>query len=281
MTINDKLDFYDDKYLDVRYGYESEYQKIDIIRPNGVKEKLPVVLYVHGGAWISGDKRSDGKYFTFDIPKYGYILATMNYRLAPDHIWKDQIADIKNALEYIKKNSDKYGIDAERIYIWGDSAGGHLAQLAALTYDDFKAVISFYGVSDLLCMDDDAKKYDMNWGTDTLSSMESPICMLMGGIVLGNEELIESAKKASPIYNVKKGAVPFLLQHGDADKEVYYMQSVRMGDELKKVSPESDIVLEIFKGADHSDPKIKSIENIERCIDFLDKYAYDSENPHR
>lgn len=281
MTIKERISYYNDKFLDIKYGNESEYQKMDIIRPNNIEEKLPAILYIHGGAWVSGDKRSDGKYFTFDIPKFGYVLATMNYRLAPEYNFSDQMEDVKSALEFIVENAETYGIDSEKIYIWGDSAGGHLAQMAGLTLDNIGAVVSFYGVSDLLCMDEDAKEYPMNWGKTTLTSMESPICMLMGGVISGDDKLVEMTKEASPINNVKKEAVPFLLQHGNADKEVYYKQSVRMAEKLNEISPESDVELDIFEGADHSDSDIKSVKNIERCIDFLDKYAYEGNNPYR
>ena len=278
---------YKNKHLDIAYANESELQKMDIIQPDEMDGPLPVVFYIHGGSWVRGDKRSEGKLFTFEIPKYGYILVTINYRLAPDYIWPAQINDVEAAFNYIIDNAEKYNIDKEKIYLWGDSAGAHLAQYFTLTSNQnaplspIRGVISFYGVSDISCMDNDAKLHGVDMDFSTLGTMESPVCMLMGGIISEDESLLKKTKDASPINTIKENSVPFLIQHGKSDSTVSYYQSIRLAEKIAEVSPKTEVVLELIENAEHSDKKFKSIKNIERCIDFLDKYAYNGENPYR
>ncbi|MDO5707833.1 MAG: alpha/beta hydrolase [Andreesenia angusta] len=276
------------KYLDIKYDDKSEYQTMDIILPEEDAECFPVILYIHGGSWLGGDKRKDTKAFTFKIPSQGYVLATMNYRLAQENSWPAQIEDVFSALKYILKNAEDYKIDKNRIYIWGDSAGAHLAQFAAATqnkYEDIKnslkALISFYGVSDITGFDRQAKKYGVELSESTMGSMKSPCCMLMGEIIDKDEDSILRAKNASPIYNIKDGFIPSLIQHGTDDKLVPVDQSIELVEKINEKSPDSEIVFETFTGADHADDVFKSDENIKRCIDFLDKFSYDGKNPYR
>src|SRR5207253_7695708 len=97
----------------------------------------PVVMYVHGGGWTSGDKSwVDGVLKESEFTGRGYLVAAVNYRLAPQYRWPAQIEDVKCAVRYLRANAATYNIDPNRIGAWGTSAGGHLVALMGLAGPD-------------------------------------------------------------------------------------------------------------------------------------------------
>jgi acetyl esterase/lipase len=111
-------------------------QRLDVWRLSTTPLHAPVVLYVHGGSWIMGDKREQGRPTLHEFVSRGWIAVVPNYRLAPRHPWPAQILDVTRALGWVKKNVATYGGDPERVVIAGGSAGGQLAALAALSASD-------------------------------------------------------------------------------------------------------------------------------------------------
>ncbi len=91
------------------------------------------MVYVHGGAWIIGDKREQGKPMMFELVARGWVCVAINYRLSPKGTWPDHIVDVKKALAWVKEHIAEYGGDPAFVAISGGSAGGHLCALAALT----------------------------------------------------------------------------------------------------------------------------------------------------
>jgi acetyl esterase/lipase len=174
---------------------------LDLYLPPGRKD-FPLLVFVHGGGWSHGDKN-----FWFDL--YGKIgrsfagegigVAVINYRLAPKTKHPDQAHDVAQAIRWLHKNIAKYGGVAEKLYLAGHSAGGHLVSLVAsdekylttagLTRSAVKGVISISGVYDV---QPDILLFDMVFGKET-----------------------EVRIKASPITHVQPGLPPFLIVHGD------------------------------------------------------------------
>jgi acetyl esterase/lipase len=111
-------------------------QRLDVWRLSTTPLHAPVVLYVHGGSWLMGDKREQGRPMLHEFVRRGWIAVVPNYRLAPRHPWPAQIRDVTRALGWVKTNAATYGGDPERVVIAGASAGGQLAALAALTAND-------------------------------------------------------------------------------------------------------------------------------------------------
>ena len=175
--------------------------KLDLYLPPGRKD-FPLLVFVHGGGWSHGDKN-----FWFDL--YGKIgrsfagqgigVAVINYRLAPKTKHPDQAHDVAHAIGWLHKNIAKYGGVAEKLYLAGHSAGGHLVSLVAsdehyltaagLTRSVIKGVISISGVYDV---QPDILLFDMVFGKNA-----------------------EQRAKASPITHVRPGLPPFLIVHGD------------------------------------------------------------------
>lgn len=107
--------------------------KLDIARPHGYEGKLPVIVHVHGGGWVSGDKNSYYKYYGMEMSRHGFAVLTVNYRLAFDTSFPAQIEDLSAVLHWIANHGDAYDLDPSHVYLVGDSAGAHLCALLANT----------------------------------------------------------------------------------------------------------------------------------------------------
>jgi len=240
-------------YLNVEYvpnGHER--QKLDIYLPEQGKytEPLPMVVWIHGGAWRAGDKKNcRARVFLKD----GYAAASINYRLSHHAIFPAQIEDCKAAIRYLRANAKNYNIDPERIGVWGSSAGGHLVALLGTTSDikDFdkgpnlhvsskvQAVCDFFGPTDFTRMSDFESRMDHD-------AADSPESLLVGGAIQENKE---ACKRANPITYVSRNDPPFLIVHGDKDPLVPHNQSELLYEALKKA--DVDVKFHTVKGGGH------------------------------
>lgn len=230
---------------------------LDVYVPNKTSdpsEKLPLIVWVHGGAWRAGNKR-----YCKAIPytEKGYVAASISYRLSQEAIFPAQINDCKAAIRFLRANADKYRIDPERIGVWGSSAGGHLVALLGTSGDvkelegkgehldqssRVQAVCDFFGPTDFLRMNIDAvpgAKLDHD-------AVDSPESQLIGAPIQDNPEKVA---RANPITYVTADDPPFLIVHGDKDPLVPWQQSKYLYDELKKVGLKAE--LRIVDGAKH------------------------------
>ena len=202
--------------------------KCDVYTPPGRPENAPAMLLVHGGSWNNYD-RTQLRGYGILIGREGYLCVCTEYRLLGEAAWPAQIHDVKAAIRWMRANSSRLGLDPERILIEGNSAGDHLALLAAGTpgLPDFEgeggnssvstevaAVLAFYPPTDLVAMNRGANE-------PIVSSLEP------GSIA-------EIARTASPINYVTPDFPPTLLIHGTKDELVPYEQSVRMYQALEK-----------------------------------------------
>lgn len=143
------------------------YHKLDVYYPEGTTEKLPVIIDIHGGGWMYGDKELN-KIYCLTLASKGYVVFNMSYRLYPEVNAKDQLTDISYALGYINNHLDDFPCDKNNIYLTGDSAGGMLSFFTAMLsvssemrdiYDIEDAGLRFNAValtSPVLFMDDDS-----------------------------------------------------------------------------------------------------------------------------
>ena len=245
---------------------------LDIYLPKDVRPNTPVVIWVHGGAWMLNDKYADMGYMTNTIKSIlekGYVLASIDYRHSTTAIIPAQIQDCYQALEFLHNNASKYKLDKNKFVLFGFSAGGHLASLIALSINDnvagfypqkkktsfkIKAVIDFYGPSDFLAMTaagDPEMKGD-------------PISTLLGGTPLKRPDL---SKAASPVNYVDKDDPPFIIVHGEKDESVPYQQSVLLQSYLNLAGVRNDLV--IVKGAPHFGVMFDTDDVREKVLNFL------------
>jgi acetyl esterase/lipase len=237
-----------------------ERQKLDIYVPPAAEGTLPLIVWVHGGAWRAGSKDWCQ---AIRFLSEGYVVASVNYRLSQHAMYPAQIIDCKAAIRYLRANAAKYHINPDRIGVWGASAGGHLAALLGTTgnvtkFDEgpnleqssrVQAVCDFFGPTDFSKIGDFGSKMD-HYAAD------SPESRLIGGPV---KEKPEAVQNANPITYISKQDPPFLIVHGDADPLVPHNQSELLQEALAAAGVRSR--LHIVKGGGHgfNDPEVNTL----------------------
>jgi len=245
---------------------------LDIYLPANAKGKLPLVIFIHGGAWLSNDKYADIGYMkktVAEIVSHGYALASIDYRFSTQAVFPAQIQDCNRAVSFLYDNADKYGFDKNRFAVMGFSAGGHLASLVGLSENDdiktffmpgtsesfsFKAVVNFYGPAELILF-------------PGANDEKSPEGLLIGAAPLARPDL---AKIASPVTYVDKNDPPFLIIHGEKDELVSTRHSHLLSSWLTVVGVQNDLV--IVKDAPHYGVMFDSDEIRIKVMDFLRKH---------
>lgn len=204
----------------VPYG-PNRRQSLDVMRTSTTPQSAPVLFYVHGGAWTYGDKREQARPMMFEFVRRGWVVVSINYRLAPTHPWPAQIDDTKLALAWVKRTIAAHGGDPDNIVVAGGSAGGHLASLLALTANSdewrttttppvdlsVKGCISFYGVLEML-------------GDSTVwRRHEKGLLGLLEGFVMQRALADDTSTYwlSSPLQRVAPDAPPFLVIQGKND----------------------------------------------------------------
>lgn len=235
---------------DVIYGEaDGKPLLLDLALPTQPVEKLPIVLYIHGGAWLWGDKAepTESGLFVRHFAMHGYFSVSINYRFSNEAKYPAQLHDAKAAVRWIRANAESYGADPERIGVFGHSAGGHLAALLGTTEN----VKELEGLSENLGISCSVQAV-ATWSApvdflqmlvgfhDSPESMES---LLIGGYV---REHPDKAKRASPLSYVTDAAPPFFIIHGTEDEIVPFNQA-----EILHAALLNSSILAI-KGANHS-----------------------------
>ncbi len=218
-----------------------EYRDVEFSHPGGIVLRLdasvpdgagpfPAAILVHGGGWVGGNRKIDVAPLYKPLSDAGIAWFTIDYRLTADPLrFGLAVNDVEAAVRFVKEHADEYRIDPARIALVGESAGGHLAAMAALNGgSQVKAVVALYAPTDLVAL---AK--DSNLIPDGIRDR------LQGTAVEG---LITAAlAQLSPIEKVRRGMPPFLLIHGTADPVVPFEQSRAMCERMKSVGAECEL----------------------------------------
>jgi acetyl esterase/lipase len=241
-------------------------QKMDVYFPEA-GGPWPVLAYVHGGAWIRGDK-AEAAGFARLMTAQGYLVVSINYRLYPAAKFPDMIEDIKCAIRFLRANAGEYNLDPERIAAMGASAGGHLVALLG-TADEGAG----FDIGEHLEQSSRAQAVvALAPPTDLRRNFPNADMELMRHVGTGQVNL----EQASPITYVSADDPPFLLIHGNRDAVVPYEQSQLMYDRLIEVGVPAELVT--VQNADHAltaadGSATPSLAEINRIImDFLAKY---------
>ena len=239
--------------------------KLDLYRPSAKPSApMPLVIWVHGGGWRNGSKANCPAAW---LATEGYAVASLDFRLLPEHPWPAQIEDPVAALRWLRQESGKYGFDAERSAAMGGSSGGHVVALwGTLTLppgDKVKAVVDWYGPTDLLTMPPNV----LSEKRTRADLAKANGALLLGGVVMDQPQ---KAKAVSALHQVSKDDVPFLILHGTADPGVPVDQSERLHAALKAAGVES--TLKLLPGAGHGGKEFDSTESRTLIQGFLDKY---------
>jgi acetyl esterase/lipase len=235
---------------------------LDLYCPEKASGPAPVIVWIHGGAWRRGGKR---KCPAVALVPDGYAVASIDYRLSSTAPFPAQIEDCKAAVRWVRANAAKYNLDADRIGVWGMSAGGHLAALLGtsggvqelegsgdnMQYSSrVQAVCAVAGPTNLPAL--------TNVGPKRKSAIEG----LVGGPL---EKDKPKATAASPIHYVSKDDPPFLIVHGEGDRVIPVEQSQRFYEELRKAGVNA--TLKILPQVGHQGVLMDSVKDAEAFFD--------------
>lgn len=115
-----------ERFDDIRYGPDEKWNVLDVYRPKAEEKRLPVIVSVHGGGWVYGDKELY-QFYCMSLAERGFAVVNFTYRLAPEHKYPAPLEDINRVMEWIFQNEAQYGFDLKSVFLVGDSAGAHLA----------------------------------------------------------------------------------------------------------------------------------------------------------
>lgn len=237
---------------------------LDLYMPAG-NSHHPLVLFVHGGSWTSGTKRATGHYSDFPgvlarLAARGFTVASVDYRLSSEAIYPAALQDIKASIRFLRANASRFGIDRNRVAVWGASAGAHLAAMTAMTGDDaslepayrsdpdqsdrVQAFVGWYGPYDIPAAFSQAMAAAPAAGTPMSpeEAAESTGPMSFFGCTPQGcpPGVLESA---SPVNFVDKNDPPALLIHGTADATVSQDQSIGLYNGLKNAGVRAELLL--------------------------------------
>jgi acetyl esterase/lipase len=251
--------------LDLAYTTVPRRLALDLYTPAGTPP-FPVVVWIHGGSWVSGDRDIFPGHPALRLRERGYAVATIDYRLVPEGFFPAQSYDCKAAVRWLRGNAETYGLDRNSIGAWGASAGGHLAALLGTSggmaeLEDLgqgnagessrvQAVVDWFGPTDYRLVD-----AEQQLTAALLLGCPIPVCP-------------DKAALASPVSHVDGTDPPFLIQHGTADRVVPIVHSERLHGELLAAAVGSTFTR--IEGAGHATIEFLTAENLARIDAFLD-----------
>lgn len=276
---------------DVAYGPSLPGDKgrrnlLDVVLPDGPivpEAKRPMLLQIHGGGWVYGDKERQGQPLMAELASRGWVCFAINYRLCPKATFQDLIVDVKRAIGFIRDHAVEYGGDPDFLAVTGGSAGGHLSSLTALSAGDpryqpgfeevdtsIQACVPFYGVYDFLDRSGIRGKMAMRPFLEKQVFKCSP------------EEQPEVWDAASPLTRVSAEAPPFFVIHGSHDSLVFVEEARTFVKALREKSNAAVGYLEM-DGAQHAFDTFhshRSAQAVRAAAAFLDRTWQDAQTRH-
>jgi len=264
--------YFNDVTYVTRSGVDLKLQIITPFNPMMQGKRFPLVVFVQGSAWFKQNCYMNVPQLA-RFAQRGYVTAIVEYRHSGISPFPAQVQDAKTAIRFLRKNADKFGINPDEVFIWGDSSGGHTAVLAGLTCNDnildtddynevscsVKGIIDYYGVTDIT---------DKNGFPSTPNSQkpDSP-----EGIFLGGKDIDENPELAAPTIAMNyisedKDIPPVLIFHGTKDRIVSFGQSVKLYDKLTSCGKNVDFYA--ISEADHGGPAFWS----EKVLDIVESF---------
>ncbi len=273
------------KMFDIAYADRSPAQRLDIYWPADGAGPFPVIMAIHGGAFMGGDKRDMQLEPMLAGLERGYAVVSINYRMSGEALFPALVYDIKAAIRWVRANAAQFLFDPARIAVWGGSAGGYLSLMAGVAanvpaLDDLslgnsdqpchvQAVVDWFGPTDFLKMDAQLAESGMAPPAEFAhSGANSPESLLLGRQIT---EIPDLVRAANPETYLHVGAPPFFIQHGDRDDTVPHQQSARFAACAHLLLGKEKVRLELLPGARHADPAFATPQNIQKVLAFLDQ----------
>ena len=263
---------------DLPYLDSARVERLDLYRPATAspEARFPGVVIIHGGGWTGGDKARPREFITgTTLALAGYVAVSIEYEKRDGLRWPLNLFDVKNAVRWLRENSDRLHVDSDHIGVIGGSAGGHLALMAAYTTgvktlepeqpyaglsDKVQAVVDMYGITNLL-----TRQATHPDGTPNGELREAGLFAFKRG------ENVDMWRLASPVSHVTRNSPPTLIIHGSADTTVDRDQS----EELARVLAAQGVTHRLIRvpGAGHAFPLVeKGIDLRADVVAFFDRH---------
>lgn len=267
------------RHENLPYGDAGVRNHLDIwhredLPPDG---RAPVLVQIHGSAWVAGSKRGQAYPLMAHMAERGWVCVAINYSLAPAAHWPAHIIDVKRSLAWVKREIGKYGGDPDFVALTGGSAGGHLTALAALTpgepifqpgFEDADtsvvAAVPIYGLYDLL-------------GRLGHSPPEQESFLTKVVIGVPPDQAMQTWEQGCPTSWINPDAPPFFILHGDIDTFVSAWQARAFVDRLRAVSRQPVVYAEL-PGAQHmweALPSVRTAATVAAVDRFLSRLHRD------
>lgn len=239
---------------DIPYGMGGDRPLfLDLLRPSGSGvSPRSAIIWIHGGGWASGSRENPTDW---ELTAHGFVTISISYRFSDEATFPAQIHDVKAAIRFLRANAKRFGIDPDRIGLWGHSAGGHLASLAGVTGNlpelegeggspgvssAVQAVATLAGPADFSGTRTDDPAF---FGNDTAAHS------MLAKPAVADDAFLRRAALASPALHAHAGAPPHLIVHGDADTVVKPGESHRLSAAISDAGGQATL-LEAH-GVDH------------------------------
>jgi len=225
--------------LNVEYGRpDGRAVWLDLHVPDG-PGPFPAAILVHGGGFDGGSKSTNVRPLFEPLAAAGFAWFSIDYRMAPEYRFPQAIADLDTAIRWLKANAATYHVDASKIAIIGESAGGFLVNYQA-THEQpdtvVQAVVDFYGPVDYAKLAAERRDHPERFNMASINRhFANSGSMRFFGAEKADEAGLAKLRSISPLFAVHKGMPPFLCIHGTKDDQVSYDQSPSMCDAMHKV----------------------------------------------
>lgn len=235
-----------ERVANLRYGDAGKRNLLDVYRHRSHPPDAPVLVYVHGGAFVSGSKRRGARPLLYRLASQGWVCISANYRLSPAAAFPDHHVDLKKVIVWARGPGREYGADPATLFVAGSSAGAHMAAIAALTANDPAFQPGFEradtSVTAALCL------------SGYYGPLDTP-----------------GPTPSSPLAHLRPDAPPFFLTHGDNDTVVLVDDARHFAERLRATSS-GPVVYAELPGAQHSFDLFQSIRG-ETVVDAIEAFT--------
>ena len=285
------------QFHDIAYG-RLPAQQLDLYLPNddAGPGPYPVVIAIHGGAFMFGDKVDRQLTAPVQSVTHGFAVVALNYRLSGEAPFPAAVQDVKAAVRFLRAHAGEYHLDPHIMIAWGNSAGANLAAMLGTTghtrqFDDpalgnmeqsstVQGVVDWYGPIYFDLMDSQFKQSGK--GAPNHGAADSAESKYLGATLASMPQQVQAA---SPATYATADVPPFFIEHGTADDSVPAEQSTMFAAALGKVAGRERVQLTLLPGANHGGPEFETDSNMDSVLAFLDRVAHPSadapKNPAR
>lgn len=279
------VDFVKTKYLDICYAEGSNKRMLDIYLPNEGDGPFPIIVDVFGGGWYFGERSSYKMKIALEFLKRGYAIVSIDYSLSHEAKFPTQIYELKAAIRYIKNHAKEYNLDATKLAVMGESAGAHIATVAAFSVSagvledilfgeagdaSVGAVVAFFAPTDVT-----QTKYQFavlgleTWVPET-GEANSPEGVLYGGKIA---DLADEIRNTTVFQMITPDSPPTIFFHGTDDRVVPILQTQTFASQLMSVIGIENVEYHAVEGAGHGQHFFMNEENYQAIENFLNRHV--------